>query len=99
MKKRLLDGAKKQLPPTIPFDPHFKPRYAAWTQRVCVCPDGDFFEALRSGKADVATGVIKEVTDSKIVLESGETIMCDIIITATVSHVSATRDGSSGLLT
>jgi cation diffusion facilitator CzcD-associated flavoprotein CzcO len=92
MKKRLLDGAKKQLPPSIPFDPHFKPTYAAWTQRVCICPDGDFFEALRDGKAGVATGVIKEVTESKIVLKSGETIECDIIITATASHLFTTND-------
>jgi hypothetical protein len=26
-------------------DPHFKPSYVPWSQRICLCPDGDFFEA------------------------------------------------------
>jgi cation diffusion facilitator CzcD-associated flavoprotein CzcO len=72
-----------QLPPSIPYDPHFNPSYKPWTQRMCLCPDGDFFKSLRSGKADVATGVIKTVTDSGIELESGQVIDADIIVTAT----------------
>ncbi|KAF2431330.1 FAD/NAD(P)-binding domain-containing protein [Tothia fuscella] len=72
-----------QLPKHIPFDPHFKPTYAPWTQRVCLSPDGDFFKALRDGNVDVATGVIDTVTENAIVLKSGQTIEADIIITAT----------------
>jgi cation diffusion facilitator CzcD-associated flavoprotein CzcO len=72
-----------QLPKHIPFDPHFKPTYAPWTQRVCLSPDGDFFKALRDGNVDVATGVIENVTENSIVLKSGQTIEADIIITAT----------------
>jgi cation diffusion facilitator CzcD-associated flavoprotein CzcO len=83
MREFLAKVTAAQLPKHIPFDPHFKPSYAPWTQRVCLCPDGDFFKALRDGNVDVATGVIDNVTDTSIVLKSGQTIEADIIITAT----------------
>ncbi|KAK1515840.1 uncharacterized protein CCOS01_13038 [Colletotrichum costaricense] len=79
----LLGAAKKQLPPNIPLDPHFKPRYNPWEQRLCVCPNSDFYQALRSGKADVVTDTIQEVTGSGIVLKSGRVLHPDIIVTAT----------------
>jgi cation diffusion facilitator CzcD-associated flavoprotein CzcO len=72
-----------QLPANIPYDPHFKPRYKPWSQRMCLCPDGDFFKALRDGKSDVATGVIKSVLGDGIELESGQKVEADIIVTAT----------------
>ncbi|KAM5369010.1 hypothetical protein ACJZ2D_009213 [Fusarium nematophilum] len=73
----------KQLPPDVSWDPHFKPRYNPWEQRFCACMNGDFFAALRSGKADVVTGKIKTVTEKGIVLESGATLSPDVIVTAT----------------
>ena len=51
-----------QLPPTLPRDPHFNPTYNPFEQRVCLCPDGDFYAALRSGKATVETGIVETVT-------------------------------------
>jgi len=72
-----------QLPKSIPYDPHFKPKYKPWTQRMCLCPDGDFFKAMHKGNVDVATGVIQTLTDNTIVLESGQTVEADIVITAT----------------
>ena len=74
---------KRRLPKHIPFDPHFKPRYNPWDQRVCVSPDGDFFAALHTGKADVQTDTIREVVADGIELNSGKKIPADIIITAT----------------
>lgn len=71
------------LPPDIPYDPHFKPRYNPWDQRVCASVDGDFFAALRSGKADVVTDTIKTVTPKTIELESGKSLQPDAIVTAT----------------
>ena len=71
------------LPPSIPWDPHFKPRYNPWDQRVCACQDGDFFAALRSGKADVVTDSIRTVTEKTIELESGKSLHPDVIVTAT----------------
>ncbi|KAK4184345.1 hypothetical protein QBC35DRAFT_525581 [Podospora australis] len=75
--------AVTSLPPSIPWDPHFKPKYNPWDQRVCACVDGDFFAALRSGKADVVTGAIKKITEKTIELESGESLQPDAIVTAT----------------
>ena len=50
---------------------------------MCVTPNGDFFQALRSGKADIATGHIETVTKNGIVMKSGQKLDADIIITAT----------------
>lgn len=73
----------KELPPNIPHDPHFSPRYNPWEQRLCLCPDGDFFAAMRAGKASVVTDTITTVTETGIQLTSGTTLDTDIIITAT----------------
>ncbi|KAE8382514.1 hypothetical protein BDV26DRAFT_278064 [Aspergillus bertholletiae] len=76
-------GLEKELPGHISYDPHFKPNYKPWDQRMCVCPDGDFFACLRSGKADVRTDTIKTVTKKGIALNGGMTLDADIIVTAT----------------
>lgn len=73
----------KQLPASIPYDPHFRPSYSPWQQRLCVCPNGDFFQALRDGKAGVETGTIDAVVADGIVLTSGKKLDADIIVTAT----------------
>lgn len=82
--KRIIKNVTvKQLPPDVSWDPHFKPRYNPWEQRLCACLNGDFFSALRSGKADVVTDKIKTVTEKTIELESGATLHPDLIVTAT----------------
>jgi cation diffusion facilitator CzcD-associated flavoprotein CzcO len=73
----------RQLPKNIPYDPHFKPRYNPWSQRLCICPDGDFFKSLHSGHADVKTDTIRQVTANGIELTSGDFLDADIIVTAT----------------
>ncbi|KAH2661370.1 hypothetical protein KXV32_000584 [Aspergillus fumigatus] len=73
----------RQLPKNIPHDPHFKPRYNPWDQRLCICPDGDFFKSLHTGRADVKTDTIRQVTTSGIELNSGDFLDADIIVTAT----------------
>ena len=73
----------KQLPDDTPHDPHFSPRYNPWEQRLCLSPDGDFFEAMRAGKATVVTDTITSVTETGIQLASGRTLETDIIVTAT----------------
>ncbi|KAI7978546.1 hypothetical protein EIK77_001169 [Talaromyces pinophilus] len=72
----------------LPIDPHFTPRYNPWDQRLCLAPDGDFFTALRSGKADVKTGTVKTMTENTIVLDNGEVIEADILVTATGLRIS-----------
>jgi cation diffusion facilitator CzcD-associated flavoprotein CzcO len=83
MKEFLAKITQAQLPKHIPYDPHFKPKYKPWTQRVCLCPDGDFFKAMHKGNVDVTTGIISIVTPSGITMEDGSSVDADIIVTAT----------------
>lgn len=62
---------------------HFTPSYDPWDQRLCVLPDGNLFDALRSGKASVKTENIDCFTEQGIRLESGEELEADVIVTAT----------------
>jgi cation diffusion facilitator CzcD-associated flavoprotein CzcO len=62
LRKRTMD----QLPPSIAYDPYFKLNYDLFQQRMCFCPDGDFYASLRLGKASVVTGVITNVTEKSI---------------------------------
>jgi monooxygenase len=95
----LRKGVARQLPADFEIDPHFKPYYNPWDQRLCVCPDGDLFRALRSGKASVITDRIETFTETGIRLESGTEIEADVIVTATglnllaLGGVQATVDG------
>lgn len=82
-KSAIKKAVTKQLPHDVPFDPHFKPRYNPWEQRLCLCPDSDFFESLASGRATVETDTIKEVLSDGLVLSSGKKLNADAIITAT----------------
>ncbi len=50
---------------------------------MCLAPDGDFFAAIRSGRADVVTDQIAEFTETGIRLESGAELEADIVVTAT----------------
>ncbi|KAM0260135.1 hypothetical protein ACHAQJ_002899 [Trichoderma viride] len=79
-----LEGAvAKQLPEGVPMDPHFRPLYKPWDQRVCFSPNGDFFESLREGRAHVETAHIKAVTSDSIILDNGKILEADMIVTAT----------------
>ncbi|GMG02010.1 unnamed protein product [Aspergillus oryzae] len=54
-----------------------------WEQRLRICPDGDFYAALRSAQSSSVTGTIDMITTSSIKLTSGEELHPDIIVTAT----------------
>jgi cation diffusion facilitator CzcD-associated flavoprotein CzcO len=77
------DKARDALPPGYPVERDFAPSYAPWDQRLCLVPDGDLFESIKSGKVAIATGEIERFTTDGIRLKSGETIAVDIIVTAT----------------
>ena len=79
----LQKGTQKQLPSNLQMDPNFIPTYLPWQQRMCITPGGDFFAALRTGKADVVTDTINTVTETGITLTCGKHLEADIIITAT----------------
>lgn len=83
-REKLKKTTQQKLPANTPVDPHFSPKYNPWEQRLCLSPDGDFFDSLRSGKASVSTGQIQGFTEKGICLQSGETIEnIDIVVTAT----------------
>lgn len=81
-REMLLKMVSKQVGQEI-TDAHFTPSYNPWDQRVCVVPDGDLFDAINSGKADVVTDHIESFTETGIALKSGEHLDADIIVTAT----------------
>ena len=62
---------------------HFTPTYDPWRQRIAFVPDGDLFEALKSGKASVVTDTIDRFVEDGIRLGSGEVLKADIVVTAT----------------
>jgi cation diffusion facilitator CzcD-associated flavoprotein CzcO len=76
-------GVKRQLPEDFDVDTHFKPRYAPWDQRMCVCPNGDLFRALRHDRASIVTDRIETFTETGCKLESGAELEADVIVTAT----------------
>jgi monooxygenase len=83
VKKLIRRGVERQLPEGYDVDTHFKPRYNPWDQRMCIVPDGDLFEAIREGRASVATDRIETFTESGIRLRSGAELEADIVVTAT----------------
>jgi monooxygenase len=82
LKNLLKNGIKKQLGEQYE-DKHFSPKYNPWDQRLCLVPDNDLFEALKSGKAAIVTDTIKSFQTNSIELNSGEMLPADIVITAT----------------
>lgn len=74
---------RKLLGKSIDVDKHFSPPYNPWDQRLCLAPDGDFFDAIVGGRASVVTDTIRRLSRSGVVLASGEEIEADIIVTAT----------------
>ncbi len=83
MKRILLHRVRKELGKDYDVEKHFTPAYNPWDQRLCLVPNSDLFEAIRSGKASVATDTIDTFTENGILLESGEELEADIIVTAT----------------
>ena len=79
----IMGQLNKALPAAYPIERDFQPPYEPWDQRLCLVPDGDLFAAMRSGKVSIATGMIERFTPNGLIMASGETIDCDIIVTAT----------------
>lgn len=73
----------RQLGEDYPVDVHFNPPYNPWDQRLCLVPDGDFFTAIRRKTASVVTDRIAGFSANAVLLESGEQIEADILVTAT----------------
>ena len=83
VKKLLLGGIQLELGADYDIAKHFTPNYNPWDQRLCLVPNGDFFKAMREGKASVVTDHIASFTETGIQLASGEHLEADVIVTAT----------------
>jgi len=83
VRKSLIDMVRQALGPAHDVDTHFTPRYDPWDQRVCFVPDGDLFEAIKRGQAEVVTDHIDTFTPGGIRLRSGRELPADIVVSAT----------------
>jgi cation diffusion facilitator CzcD-associated flavoprotein CzcO len=92
VKEELLAGVRTYLGPDYPIEQDFTPCYRPWRQRIAFVPDGDFLQAIATGKASVATDEIEAFTETGLQLKSGKALDADIIVTATGFHLSALGD-------
>eukprot|EP00854_Cymbomonas_tetramitiformis_P007292 gene7292-8682_t len=61
-----------------------EPHYDPWDQRICVCPDGDFYKGVKENKIRVITDRIECFTERGIKLISSNKILdADIVVFAT----------------
>jgi cation diffusion facilitator CzcD-associated flavoprotein CzcO len=81
-KKEIIDAVKDELGDKFEAK-HFTPSYDPWDQRVCLCPDADFFKAIKKGKASIETDLIERIDSKGVQLNSGGRVDADIIVTAT----------------
>ena len=83
VKEFLIKQVREALGPNYDIDTHFTPKYNPWDQRLCLVPNGDFFNAINAGKASVITDHIDRFTKKGIKLKSGGEVEADLIVTAT----------------
>ena len=99
VKAGIIDMVRAQLGPDYDVDKHFTPTYNPWDQRLCLVPDADLFQAIKSGAASVVTDHIETFTPTGIRLKSGQELQADIVVTATglvlqaLNGLSLTVDG------
>jgi cation diffusion facilitator CzcD-associated flavoprotein CzcO len=91
-KKELLSQVRELLGPNYDIDKHFTPSYLPWRQRIAFVPDGDLFNGIASGKASVVTDDIEQFTEKGILLQSGDELEADIIVTATGFNMNIMGD-------
>lgn len=98
LKHFLLKDIQKNLEGKVDIK-HFTPTYNPWEQRLCVVPDGDLFEVLKTDKADIETDEIDQFTVNGIQIKSGKHLDADIIVVATglniqvLGGIQASTDG------
>ena len=83
IKQMLVEMVRQKLGSDYDVETHFTPSYDPWDQRICLVPNDDLFESIKSGQAEVVTDEIDTFTSKGILLKSGKELAADIIITAT----------------
>ena len=92
VKQELLANAASILGSTEEVEKNFTPPYRPWRQRIAFIPDGDLFQGVRDGKAQVVTDEIERFDATGIRLKSGRHLDADLIVTATGFHLSVMGD-------
>ncbi|MEM9724013.1 MAG: NAD(P)/FAD-dependent oxidoreductase [Pseudomonadota bacterium] len=83
VRKTVKKNAIEELGDKANVEVDFNPPYDPWDQRFCVAPDGDFFQAIKRGDADIVTGKIDTFTEGGVRMEDGREVAADVIISAT----------------
>ena len=83
VKQSLLGMVRRQLGPDYDIDTHFTPRYAPWDQRLCLIPNADLFQAIKSDALEMVTDTIDGFTEHGLALASGRELPAEIVVTAT----------------
>ena len=83
IRNMLIGGVRRALGPGYNVKKDFLPSYKPWDQRLCLVPNGDLFDSIRSGRADVVTDHIDTFTERGIRLKSGRELAADLVVTAT----------------
>lgn len=81
--RRFLIGKAARAMPGVDVEPHLTPRYNPWEQRLCLVPDGDFFEAVNRGDVRLVTGKIERFEEQGLRLADGSMVEADIVVAAT----------------
>ncbi|MBX3197719.1 MAG: NAD(P)/FAD-dependent oxidoreductase [Labilithrix sp.] len=82
-KRLLVHQMKRRAGRTVDAATHLTPAYDPWDQRLCLVPDGDLFDALRRGSAEIVTDHVASFTERGIRLRSGRELDADLVVTAT----------------
>ena len=90
--KELIENVRTFLPEGYDVETHFTPRYRPWQQRLAFVPDGDLFQGISSGKAEMVTDTIETFTEKGILTTSGRELEADIIVTATGFNLAVLGD-------
>ncbi len=89
MKSKILREAIANLPAGYDVEKHCVPRHNLLEQATLYTPDGEFFEAVCSGRAEVVTDCIDHFDATGVALASGGHLDADIIVTATGLELQA----------
>ena len=92
VKAFIVGAVRRTLGPDYPVERDFAPTYGPWDQRMCLVPDGDLFDAIKSGRASVVTDYIDAFVPDGIRLRSGTVLPADVVVTATGLNLSVLGD-------
>ncbi|MCU0684745.1 MAG: NAD(P)/FAD-dependent oxidoreductase [Polyangiaceae bacterium] len=81
--RHIVNEARKAVGELVDAATHLTPRYAPWDQRLCLAPDGDFFAAVRQGRASIVTDHLDAFTERGLRLRSGKELEADLVVLAT----------------